>query len=73
MLFLIPFVILNPICFVLMLANTSGSLPEWLFWVLLSASSIWWWWHLGGVAARRLGRVQAGKRRTRSLQPGDSG
>ena len=58
-LLLIPFVVLNPICFVLILANTFWSLPEWLFWVLLSSSSLWWWWYLGGAAARRLREEQA--------------
>lgn len=57
-LLLIPLVILNPIGFALMLATTSGSLPEWFSWVLVSSGSLLWWWYIGGVAARKLTRGQ---------------
>jgi hypothetical protein len=58
-LLLIPFVILNPICFAIMLAGTFWSVEQWVVWVLASSSSLWWWWHIGGVAARKLRRGQA--------------
>lgn len=58
-LLLIPFVILNPIGFAIILAGTFWSLPQWLVWVLAFSSSLCWWWYIGGVAARKLRRGQA--------------
>ncbi len=53
MLILVPFVILNPICFAIILAGTFWSLPEWLVSALATSSSLLCWWYVGAVIARK--------------------